>query len=628
MRTLCIVMVLCGSVFAGLRADLNNDGVIDNHDFAILAEEWLREGEPKKKSRIMNNTIKFPARIFAMDKITLRDAVSINTGHVNEIVNVSGSERTITSATDAGDGLIRIALSDPHTFLVGDRVLLSSTSNGRYDGEYTVVGRPSRSTFQIETEWDGSTIGTACEVNEEIVYSPLDGLPAVKCIARAGGHSRFTFVFSEMLTLYPNTGFVLRKAGYIDNDQTLNTSIAASEQWSPRLVISEKTLASEAVAACYTTGVTGRENKGFTDRWHIKMPRRMGYDVRETLESPKEWATTKENQGFETTAITFECHSTETPNADVFYLGGVVTENIKPKIIITFDGYSESTRTNAFLSMQANGFRGVLYCKLGGYAGNTDWEERVQEAYDHGWDFSNHSWDHEIMNDTKTEGDFIRDTLSAKEWAIKKGWVRGSDFISYPGAILQLKSGNGADVAEQYFKMGRGRAYRATFNNPEGPDFGVWGGGYSPIIPRDMLDITHVATHKSAYDRWTAGTKEEGEIYQLYGTTHIFEALRETSVEPSFEATKDWEYLGDCNDKYELSAVKGNLEQAVLHQGVCVVYSHSVMDDPPDIHISPNYWCEFMADVSARVAAGELEVITMTEWYNEIYGPDTAAPIL
>lgn len=620
MRIFCIVTVLCGSVFAGLRADLNNDGVVDGQDFAIFAGEWLDEGEPKRESRITNNTLKFPARIFAMDNIALRDANNINTGHVNEIVNVSGSDRTITSATDAGDGLIRVVLSDPHTFLVGDRVLLSSTSNGKYDGEYTVIGRPSRSTFQIETEWAGSTVGTVREVDEEIVYSPLDGLPAVKCIARAGGHSRFTFVFSEMLALYPNTGFVLRKAGYVDNDQTLNTSIAASEQWSPRLVISEKTLTSEAAAACYTTGVIGRENRGFTDQWHVKIPRRMGYDMREALESPKEWATTKENQGFETTAITFECNSTETPNADVFYLGGVVTEDIKPKIIITFDGYPESTRTNAFLSMQAEGFRGVLYCKLDWYAGDTVWEGRIQEAYDNGWDFSNHSWSHEIMNSTKTEEDFIRDTLSAKKWAVKKGWLRGADFIAYPGAILQLENGNGADVAEQYFKMGRGTAYRATFNDPEEPDHGVWGGGYSPIVPRDLLDITATATHTSAYGKWTAGLKREGWICKLDGTTHIFRALRETSVIPSFEATEDWEYLGDCNDKYELSRAKGDLERAVLHQGVFVVYSHSVREDPPDIHISPNYWSGFMADVSARVAAGELEVITMTDWYNEING--------
>lgn len=207
--------------------------------------------------------------------------------------------------------------------------------------------------------------------------------------------------------------------------------IAASKQWSPRLVISEKTLASEAAAAGYTTSVIRRGNRGFTDQWHVKIPRRLGYEVRDTLETPKAWATTKENPGFETTAITFKCYSTETPNADVFYLGGVVTENIKPKIIITFDGYPESTRTYAFLSMRAKGFRGVLYCKLDGYAGYTDWEERVQEAYDHGWDFSNHSWSHEKMDSTKTEEDFIRDTLSAKEWAVKKGWLRGSEFIAY-----------------------------------------------------------------------------------------------------------------------------------------------------------------------------------------------------
>lgn len=173
--------------------------------------------------------------------------------------------------------------------------------------------------------------------------------------------------------------------------------------------------------------------------------------------------------------------------------------------------------------------------------------------------------------------------------------------------------------------MGRGMAYRATFNDPNVPSFGVLSGGYNPIVPRDMLDITHVATHSSRYSTWTPGTKSEGKIYLLSGTTHIFRALRETSVEPSFEATEDWEYLGDYNDNYDLGRVKGYLEQAVLHQGVSVVYSHSVRDNPPDIHISPNYWSGFMADVSARVAAGELEVITMTDWYNEIYGVEKRA---
>lgn len=153
---------------------------------------------------ITHNYLEFPSRIYQMERIALRDAVNINTGHVDEIVNVSGSARTITSATDAGDGLIRIVLSDPHTFLVGEKVLIAGTN--KYDGEHNVVARVSRTEFDITAGWDGTATGTVREVDDEIVYSPLDGLPVVKCIARAGEHSRFTFVFSEMLTLISKHG--------------------------------------------------------------------------------------------------------------------------------------------------------------------------------------------------------------------------------------------------------------------------------------------------------------------------------------------------------------------------------------------------------------------------------------
>jgi len=500
-----------------------------------------------------------------MTQIPVRTVSSMAYSHSEISANVMGTARSITAFADIGGGLVQASCAR-HGFLTGDSVTIAGTG-GKYDGTYTVV-RDAYNLFSFTETFDGTTTGTAVEPAASIIYSPLDGLPVTKCIGRASVNATWVFVCPTTQTIYPNTGLVIKTIGYVDTDGSLNTSLAATAQKSPCIDVSEGTTATAARANCYRS-LNAPSAYGFTDQWRVNTPNRRNFT---TAGTPKAWCTTTANAGFTTTAITLERPSDAT-QAEVFYLGGVVTENIpKAKLIIGFDGMEVGTYTNAFPSMQQRGWKGQVFIASEA-SDNAEDKAMIQAVYNAGWDVSNYSYTHPSMDNTFTTDQCIIEIGKSKTWQLAQGWERGADFIAYPGGEIRLVGNNGGDVLDPYFVMGRGKAYRSTFYNNS---FG-YSAGYSQFLPLDRMNICHVAGH------------------------------------------------GGSNTDYSASDAKSALALAVLHQGVLNIYNHNVLESPSSIQVSIDWWSAFLTDVDAYIAAGTLEVVTMTEWYNEIYGVDSSS---
>jgi len=512
----------------------------------------------------MNNTIKFPPRLMEMPVIALRDATSIDTDNDLTCCQVCGSDRTITSFADysgtvAGTVKARVV---SHTFLTGDSVVISDTTN--YNGTFTVT-RIDNIYFYFTETYAGSETGIATETDDEIEYSPLDGLPAVKVVIRSGGNSVQTFIFDSAQTLYPNLGFAIKTVGYVDADGSLNTSVASAQK-APHLLVSEETSASTARDSdkCYA-GPTGYPT-GYSDKWRTIMLPRRNY-VGTASETLKAWCSTIANRGFTTTAISFERVSGSTEK-EVYYLGGVSTELIdKAKIVISWQNMQAGSYATAVPAMKAHGWKGVAFVQ-GELHSVSPYIERLTALYAAGWDISNHSWEHITLGSWATEQDVIYDMCKQRRWAMDCGFIRGINFVAYPGTVCRLEDDNGADVLDPFFTMGRGRGYRKDFYN------GSYGSndGYTPIVPNDNMNISHVAA--------TAGS----------------------------------------NTDYDSSDAKVDLAETVLDQGVLHVYFHDINESPNAIQTHTNWWTAFVVDLAAREAAGEIEVITMTDWWNDIQG--------
>ncbi len=596
----------------------------------------------------MDNINHFPARVFRMGRIALRDAAAVYTENNITCVHVCGSARGISSFSDYGStvpGTVQ-ATSLKHTFLTGDYVTIWGSSVAAYNGTFQVT-RINGVAFYFSAAWSatstasctdagvlrsiagfshsggtitatcpshryqtgdeieilgpttatykgvhvitridddtfsfaGSDAGTRdafCKYNaaEHIPVSPLDGLPAIKCIGRAGGNSVWTFEFTEAQVIYPNVGIVLRTLGSVDaGDGSLDTSTASINR-PPVLLVSEEETPANARLSANRYRFPHDLRNGRSDKWRVMTQARRSFDgtASGTL---KEWCTTHANQGFSTNHVSFEQPS-DASAPQVFLLGGVVTENaLKARLIIGFDSWHAEAHANCFAEMKSRGWRGQLFLwaerSVDSYEPGI--EARVQEAYDAGWDVSNHTLRHNTKRNSLSqvdsrENDLVNELLAAKAWQLSKGWARGADFIGYAGTAIQLATKNGADIADQYFVMGRGQGYRSQFYL-ESHGFTA---GYSQVLPNDMLNISHVAAS------------------------------------------------GGDNDDYAASDVKSSLAETVLHRGVLNIYLHNVLESPAAIQNSINWWNGFVEDVAARVAAGELEVITMTDWYNELYG--------
>lgn len=393
MRILCIVMILCGSALAGLRSDLNNDGVVNVLDFVVLAGEWLDVGAIEPESRSMNNAIYFPPRIFAMDKILLADHSSLDTSYYTVDAAVSGSTRNISGYSDLGGGVVQATVND-HCFLTGEAVLFEGT--GAYDGERIVTRINANTVTFIDTYNGGAALGTMREPDDRIVYSPLDGLPAVKCIGKSGHNSVWTFTFDAAQTLYPNSGIIVKTVGYVDVDGSLNTSVAATGQYPPISLVSEESAASVAWSNSYHYTTSTKRN-GFSGQWRYIPQVRRHYAA---IGSPKAWCTAKANQGFTTNSISFSRTSSATEN-EVFYIGGVVTEDIPvAKLIIGFDNMRAEAYANTASVMHTKGWRGVVYATGILVYDDPNYFERVNDLYGDGWDIGNHSWEHVSMDNT------------------------------------------------------------------------------------------------------------------------------------------------------------------------------------------------------------------------------------
>ena len=212
------------------------------------------------------------------------------------------------------------------------------------------------------------------------------------------------------------------------------------------------------------------------------------------------------------------------------------------------------------------------------YGGGWDTEtgiSRLDTLYAAGWDITSHSGRHEDF-DAESAATAIKSFAECKAWLQTNEWDRGSDFSGYPYRDVLLSTLDGGDVLDPYLRMGRGRAAR--------PIYGATGikaytsDETNPAIPFDLLSIAD-------YDVAT-------------GTN-----ARSDYVTPT-------------------DGLRVKLAETVLNKSVLFIFGHKFLADPgDDVTANSITWLDsFVADVAQYEAAGTLEVVTMTDWYNEIFG--------
>lgn len=96
---------------------------------------------------------------FTVHPAFILDGVEVSHRYISAYDAALKFSRSITAVADAGGGDITVTTSVQHPLYAGDPVTISGTTS--YDGDYTVVSRPSGTTFTVTATYVATETGTA-----------------------------------------------------------------------------------------------------------------------------------------------------------------------------------------------------------------------------------------------------------------------------------------------------------------------------------------------------------------------------------------------------------------------------------------------------------------------------------
>ena len=499
---------------------------------------------------------------------------------------------------------------------------------------------PSKLYSYTQFPIEGATLavtngGPGCTIALDTTeLSPLNGNSSIKVVCPSGQLNRVSLVFGATQTIYPNTCLLIKLAD-VGGTGKLNDLNCY-----PTVYFGED-------ADHYKTETLDSQRAGNlsnTGEWQLYPIVRSQMEVTGT---PASWATTEANQGFELTRMRFMFSS---PSENVtFYIGGVVTLNApKAKLIMTWDTPHQSVIDEVLPRTKAKGWPMVnaVPTDLNGTGADII---NIQKLYDAGWDIVSHSASHTDPDDL-TNAQTLADYGTAKQWLRSQGWPRGNDFACYAfrriGGTLTLTAG---DYCERILTMGRGKGLRAIYGST---------GVKSPLNtynPQVIFDLLNITDFYSTSDGSSAGVQNDvytsiatltmtdaittppnvGEILTQANTGATMTVVSASTPQITGNITGTWNFTDvvTTDGVMEPAAtnvptalglgMKETLAQSVLHKGVLVPFGHRIDATPAGAEEASPAWLEaFLADVQTYVDAGTLEVITMTDWHNELYGTE------
>jgi len=296
-------------------------------------------------------------------------------------------------------------------------------------------------------------------------------------------------------------------------------------------------------------------------------------DAWTALNNPTEWGTAA-NPTYAVSKIRF----------DIFASGGDINVNFgdlltqdfpKAGVIIGFDGPYASVYTNAFPAMKARGWRGVVWCVVGniGISGYMT-QAQIQELYDAGWDICSHGYSGVTFTDSTPTATVIEDVCSARDTLHSMGFYRGSQFHSWMGnsgtSALDPNTGEKAgDIAKNLFLAVRGESRFNIPANNNGDYYRFYDTRWSMWIPVNRYCLPYYGLH--------------------YGNNTNFSCTAQ---------------------RY--------FDLAIAERGVLSTYAHRVLASPSVYDISTTFFNDMTTYLDGKVSAGDIEVITMSDWYNRI----------
>jgi hypothetical protein len=299
-----------------------------------------------------------------------------------------------------------------------------------------------------------------------------------------------------------------------------------------------------------------------------------------TNNTPAEWGTTT-NPTYLCKRISFAFIATG-GNIN-FWLGDVIAQDFpKAGIVLGFDGPYSSVYDVAYPAMKARGWRGVLWCVTHnmGESGYMN-AAQIQELYNAGWDVCSHLHTGIVLTDSNSTASVRSDIERSIKVLRNNGWYRGVQFTSWMGnsgkSLPDAITGESAgDIAMRYF-LGCRASSEFT-------------------IPANKISSSDASWYSNCCSLWVPPNWHS---LPFYGTSY--------SDSNNFATT-----------------MQGFVDLTIAMHEVLNTYTHRIIDPNTASDVSTGFFSDMIAYLDTKAASGEIEIITMTEWYDRIMGRNGA----
>lgn len=292
--------------------------------------------------------------------------------------------------------------------------------------------------------------------------------------------------------------------------------------------------------------------------------------------TPSDWGT-ESNPTYPVQRLHFQVEAAG-GTVNVYY-GKVVTQNFpKAGIIIYFDDGYESAYNQAYPMLSEYKWAAVAAVHPS-TIGIVEWcmtVDQLTEMQDAGWDICSHTWEHQSYDDSYDVALQIEKLSSAKKWLVDHNFLRGAQFMVWPGNGGDNATDNAAEISELYHIAARGSVSRPEYSNGVGANhrlgYALVGGQNSGWIPIDWMSLP---------------------FYSSYAN------------DERLDFTVD---------------LQGAIDQAIIEKAVLGIYFHKLTEEGTEVcENSIQFFADMLAYLEEKEQCGELEVLTLSDWYSRMY---------
>ena len=290
--------------------------------------------------------------------------------------------------------------------------------------------------------------------------------------------------------------------------------------------------------------------------------------------SPTEWGTIAHpTKIIQKIVMTVHAVSGQSPTA---HIGGIIAqESSKAALVLTCDGPYSSAYTYTFTEFKKRGWPATLSCVVSKIDTSGFWTvAQLREANAAGWDVASHNYYTTKYTAATPASTVISNLVQAKSQLLDWGFYSGSQHHSWMAnegnCAADPNTGKRAgDIVKQYFLTSRGYTYFAVADG-EGQIPSSWVSSVlSSWIPFNWYCLPYYALHLTN------------------------------------------------NTDFDVTA-KGKFDLAIANRAVLSAYHHQISATPTAQDISITFFNQMLAYLDEKVAAGEIEVISMSQWYERV----------